>query len=229
MSPNARSLPIYRAAIFLAALLIGVGLSGPALGQSSQNPAGDAGSAPAQHASGSGQDSGGTGIISKPTDDDRLPFMNSDNSTDASQPSALGLLARTLGALLLVIGLLIGSVWGLKRIRRPALGGKAESPELAVLTTVGIGDRRSLVVVRFGESMLLLGSTPQSVTLLATDDVEVKPVRQGASAPTEAADGQQVPASYRGSLFADQLELASNWDAQREEYVKKEGLEKEWE
>src|ERR1700754_43680 len=45
-------------------------------------------------------------------DDDRLPFMLSpERSPESAPPSAVGMMARTIGALLLVIGLLIGGMW----------------------------------------------------------------------------------------------------------------------
>jgi len=112
----------------------------------------------------------------KPSDSDnhdRLPFMTSSEADgDADQPSSLGLLARTFGALLLVIGLLIASVWCLRRIKGGPFNPSGEGSHLSVLKTVAIGDRRSLIVVRFDDRTLLLGATPQSITLLASDEYE---------------------------------------------------------
>lgn len=116
-----------------------------------------------------------TGQI-KPTDsdsDDRLPFMTaSQDGADGDQPSSLGLLARTFGALLLVIGLLIASVWCLRRIKGGPFTSSNEDAHLSVLKSVAIGDRRSLIVVRFDDKTLLLGATPQSITVLASDEYE---------------------------------------------------------
>jgi flagellar biogenesis protein FliO len=64
-----------------------------------------------------------------------------------------------------------------------------------VLTTVAIGDRRSLTVVRFGERTLLLGSTAQSVTLLASDDDDL-PALPEALAPRSVADALRASQDY---------------------------------
>ena len=108
--------------------------------------------------------------------DDRLPFMTQSRSeAEAEAPSAGGLIMRTLGALLLIVGLIAAAAWGLRRFGGARFGAPAEdAPELAVLTTISLGDKRSLAAVRFGERLLLIGSTAQSVTLLATD--EARPV-----------------------------------------------------
>jgi flagellar biosynthetic protein FliO len=104
-------------------------------------------------------------------DDDRLPFMQNDRDRyEAEAPSTVGLLIRTFGALLLIIGLIVAVSWGMKRFG----GGQfsrlnEDSPPVKVLSTVSIGDRRSLIVVRFKDRTLLVGSTPQNLSLLAED------------------------------------------------------------
>lgn len=101
--------------------------------------------------------------------DERLPFMEPARyENGAEAPSATGLLARTFGALLLIVGLLAALAWGLRRFGGAHLGASNEdAPELTVLATISLGDRRSLSAVRFGDRLLLLGSTAQAITLLA--------------------------------------------------------------
>jgi flagellar biosynthetic protein FliO len=108
---------------------------------------------------------------------DHLPFMKADE-TAVEAPSTGGLLIRTLGALLLIVGLIIGGAWALKRFAGNRFNTKSdEGPALTVLSTVSLGDRRSLSVVRFGDRTLLLGSTQQSITLLSTESpTEIAPV-----------------------------------------------------
>lgn len=108
------------------------------------------------------------------SDTQRLSFMTDErDQTTAAAPSSLGLLARTIGALLLIVGLIVGVGWGLRRFGKGRFGIQqgADAPQLAVLSTTGLGDRRSLSVVRFGERILLIGSTAQAMTLLATEDL----------------------------------------------------------
>lgn len=108
-------------------------------------------------------------------DADRLSFMaepeHAPVKTEA--PSAFGLLLRTVGALCLIVGLVFGAGWGLKRFGGTRFAApRADVPALAVLSTVTLGDRRSLAVVRFGERTLLVGSTAQAITLLAEEEAE---------------------------------------------------------
>ena len=88
-------------------------------------------------------------------------------------PSAAGLLIRTLGALLLIVGLIVAAGWGIRRFGGARFGaGRKDAPALSVLTSVSLGNRRSLAIVRFGERNLLIGSTAQQLTLLAAEDIE---------------------------------------------------------
>src|SRR5262245_35803683 len=75
-----------------------------------------------------------------PDDYDRLPFMvQTHNETEAEAPSTAGLFARTLGALLLIVGLIAAAAWGLRRFGGAQFGAPAEeAPELAVLATVSL-------------------------------------------------------------------------------------------
>jgi flagellar biosynthetic protein FliO len=96
--------------------------------------------------------------------------MKGEEAQAAEAPSAVGLLFRTVGALLLIVGLILAAAWGMRRFSGGRFMNKdGDAPQLAVLSTVPLGDRRSLSVVRFGERTLLLGSTQQAITLLASD------------------------------------------------------------
>lgn len=105
-------------------------------------------------------------------EEERIPFMaHPPNEPEAEPPSATRLLMRTLGALLLIVGLIAAAAWGLRRFGGARFGAPTEdAPELSVLATISLGDKRSLAAVRFGERLLLIGSTAHTVTLLATDD-----------------------------------------------------------
>jgi len=86
------------------------------------------------------------------------------------------LLLRTSISLAVVIGLLAGFVWAL---RRGLLGGTRPGARagIAVETAVALGERRSLVIVAVEGRRLLLGLTPGSVTHLA-DLAPVGPVEK---------------------------------------------------
>ncbi len=100
-------------------------------------------------------------------DDDHLPFMRQEESREST--NGLWLMARTLGALALILGLLVVAMWTLKRVGNTAWGKAVEASPLTVITTVSLGEKRTLTVVRFNGRMLLVGATTQAITLLATD------------------------------------------------------------
>lgn len=108
-----------------------------------------------------------------PQEAERLPFtLDEAKGASVEAPSASGLLLRTLGALLLIVGLIVGAGWGLRRFGGARFGAaRKEAPELTVLSSVSLGNRRSLAIVRFGERNLLIGTTGEAVTLLATEEV----------------------------------------------------------
>ncbi len=105
-----------------------------------------------------------------------LPFKLNDRAELASEtPSAGGMLLRTFGVLLLILGFIAAAGWGLRYFGLINFGKQhSEAAGLKVLDTVALGERRTLTLVKFGERTLLIGSTPQGLTLLAeqTDDPE---------------------------------------------------------
>ena len=103
------------------------------------------------------------------TDDAPLPFMNSTNDT-TEQPSGLGLLLRTLGALLIILGLLVVGIFLLKKTKGFNNNVSSDSP-ITVISTTNIGDKQSLSVVKFGNKTLLVGSTAQNMKVLATENI----------------------------------------------------------
>ncbi|NNE97925.1 MAG: hypothetical protein HKN25_02765 [Pyrinomonadaceae bacterium] len=100
-----------------------------------------------------------------------LPFMKSESAEDEEAPTSGGLLLKTLGAMMLIIGLVFFGAWGLKRLGfgSNAAGDSSVAPELSILSSVSAGSGRTLSVVRFGTRSLLVGSTAQTFTLLADE------------------------------------------------------------
>jgi flagellar protein FliO/FliZ len=134
---------------------------------------------------------------------DRLPFMaDSEKESHEPAPSATGLLLRTLGALLLIVGLIVAAAWGMKRFGGARFGApKEDAPALAVLNSIALGERRSVAILRFGERTLLIGSTPQAVTLLAETVTEH-------SAPRMQSVADMLGQTSLSESFADELTSA---------------------
>jgi flagellar protein FliO/FliZ len=80
----------------------------------------------------------------------------------AAGPSLVPSLWRTLGALVVVLGLIGLSAWLLRRGVLAKRAGKG----LAVESALSLGERRSLVVVMVEGRRLLLGLAPNSVALV---------------------------------------------------------------
>lgn len=159
--------------------------------------------------------------------DERLPFMAADRErtgelSGAEQPSVAGLLLRTLGALLLIVGMIVFATWWLRRYGGARFGRAVkDAPVLEVLSTVPLGERRSLSVVRFGSSTLLIGSTAQGLTLLATEAqandepkeesrvparVSVADLLEREAAPDFAHELAQADAAYAGDELSRRKE-----------------------
>jgi flagellar biogenesis protein FliO len=106
------------------------------------------------------------------TEDEPLPFMRTEAQPEMQEPGSGGLMIRALGSMILIVGLIFFAAWGVRKFG--LLGVKPPNdetaPDLSVMTTVSLGGGRTISTVRFGERVLLVGSTAQSITLLAADD-----------------------------------------------------------
>ena len=104
-------------------------------------------------------------------EDDRLPFMQNEQSATSAEPSSGSLLLKTLGSMCLIIGLLFFGAWGVKKYG--LFGAKAtiteDAPNLRIMSSVTVAGGQTISVIRFGERVLLVGSTAQSITLLADE------------------------------------------------------------
>ncbi|MFW6342047.1 MAG: flagellar biosynthetic protein FliO [Halothiobacillaceae bacterium] len=105
---------------------------------------------------------------------------------DRIDPLSAGYLLRLVGSLLLVIGVMFVVVWLLKRS-----GGFDRSRgayPMQVLSSVSVGPRERVVLVRVGEHQALLGVAPGRVNNLGWLEPQVKPVQ------TDQADIERMTA-----------------------------------
>ncbi len=75
-------------------------------------------------------------------------------------------LAWSFLMLLLVIALIPGSLWLLKRVQQIRPGSQQAPRAMEVLAQLSLGPRERLVTVRVADRVLVLGVTAQSVTLV---------------------------------------------------------------
>jgi flagellar biogenesis protein FliO len=148
------------------------------------------------------------------SENDRLPFMKSEQAARAEEPGTGTLLFKTLGAMLLVVGLIFFGAWGLKKFGFGVLKPNAaaqDAPDLAILSTVSLGSGRTISTIQFGERVLLVGSTANAFTLLAD---ETAPER--ISADQALSSSSSSPRSVADLLdeendsFEDEFERAVN-------------------
>lgn len=137
-------------------------------------------------------------------ENERIPFMPSEEGAATETVSSTGLLLKTLGSMALIIGLIFAGAWVARKLGYGP--GKAVDPAssfaLSVVTSVSLGNGRNISAIKFGSRTLLVGSTPQTFTLLAE----------------EQSDGQiqcQPPRSVAEMLaddvsFEDHFEKASS-------------------
>lgn len=104
-----------------------------------------------------------------------LPFKLNDRTESLPPaPSLTSLLLRTFGALLFIVGLIAAVGWGLRYFGIVSFGkAQNETTGLKVTNTLPLGERRSLLTVKFGDRTLLIGATPQGLALLAEQPDEV--------------------------------------------------------
>ncbi len=140
------------------------------------------------------------------SENDALPFMRNQPAAETNSPETGSLLFKTLGAMLLIVGLLFFGAWGLKkagfdRFRQKELPGMID---LAVLSTVSMGSGRTISAVRFGERVLLVGSTAQNFTLLADESA-----KDSLSAQTSRSVADLL-GEEKNHLFGNEFEQARN-------------------
>jgi flagellar protein FliO/FliZ len=83
----------------------------------------------------------------------------------ASIPSMGAAVFRMIGSLTLVIALFFAAAWAFRNMHRLKARG-ANQRKLEVLEGRNLGARQALYVVAYEQQRLLIGSTPQGITLL---------------------------------------------------------------
>lgn len=104
-------------------------------------------------------------------ENERIPFMQAEESAKQADSSSGSLILRTFGAMLLIVGVIFFGAWAMKKlgfVKSPSVL-LSDAPELSVLNSVSIGNNQTISAIKFGEKVLLVGSTSQSFTLLAED------------------------------------------------------------
>jgi flagellar biogenesis protein FliO len=147
--------------------------------------------------------------------EDKIAFMQTDSVQPQSSEgiSTGGLIIKTLGAMLLIVGLLFFGAWGLKKTGFGGLKSAtpADAPELTIVSSVTVGNGRTISTVKFGNRTLLVGSTAQSFTLLADGPED------------DSFSHTAAPRSVADMLAAEEAEESFN-----KEFMNADALLAEW-
>lgn len=108
-------------------------------------------------------------------ENDRITFLQSDRPADTGDPSSGTLLLKTIGAMAVIIGLIFTGSWAVRKYGLPGMQRSisGSEPDLKVLSTVSLGSGRSISTIRFGDRVLVVGSTAQEFTLLAEQTLAI--------------------------------------------------------
>ena len=85
--------------------------------------------------------------------------------TPAAAPSAVGSLLQTVVALAVVLGLLVGLAWLLKRFGPKHITG---GTKVKLVGALSVGARERILVVEVGEQWIVVGASPGRMNALAT-------------------------------------------------------------
>ena len=116
-------------------------------------------------------------------------------------PGAAGGLLRVMLALIVVLAAVLVVAWLGRRMR--AFGGARGAEQLQLLAQLPLGARERAVLLRVGDSRLLLGVSPGSVRTLhvlpAAAAADAAPLASGDDAPAVAAT--DAPPSFKSLLL----------------------------
>jgi len=83
---------------------------------------------------------------------------------------------KPIGATFLICAMAIGFIKVYRKYGRK--GANADAPLAAILASLPLGDKRSLAVVKVGNEVLVLGNTPNSITLLTQYKAEPEAIAE---------------------------------------------------
>ncbi len=98
---------------------------------------------------------------------------------------------------MLVIGLLLALLWGLKKLQLGATLVRRSGARVQVLETVALGTRQKIALVRVDDRELLIGVTAQTICALG----DAVPTRSNDAADVNATPSAS-PAGFRAALEA---------------------------
>jgi flagellar biosynthetic protein FliO len=110
---------------------------------------------------------------------------------------------KAVGGLGLVLCLIVGGFFGLKKIAPQYFARHTSGKSLKVVETLSMGDRRSISLIQVADSHFLIGNTPQQINFLAMLPEPLSSNSDPAAAATTAPAAAREPfksgdTSFRG-------------------------------
>jgi flagellar biogenesis protein FliO len=108
----------------------------------------------------------GQGAATRPTNPESLPIPESSSSPTSGVDAGLGgSLFRLLIGLVVVVAVILGIWFVMKRLQRGRFPGSPLDSELVdVVATTALGPNRFLHLVRVGDELILIGATDHAIT-----------------------------------------------------------------
>ncbi len=153
---------------------------------------------------------------------DVLPRLVSDAQAppeaipETESASKFGDIMRTVGALLLVIGLILALAWGVRKLARSqggigaklSAGGRSPSGLLEVLGRYPVGGKLSLVVLRFDRRVLLIAQGNASGSAMTTL-CELSDPSDVASVLSRVSESDSVNSAFREAIAHAERDVAT--------------------
>jgi flagellar biosynthetic protein FliO len=136
------------------------------------------------------------------TDNGNATQAEQQPSIDAAQeienPGVVGAMVKMISALALVIALVYGALYMLRRLMGRRLKGSGGNGSLEVLETTYVGQHKAISLVRVGQRSVLVGVTESQITTLTELDVEETEEILGTA--TQPAKAQRFSGALSGAV-----------------------------
>jgi flagellar biosynthetic protein FliO len=137
-----------------------------------------------------------------------LPFMA--QSVETAQRDERGMFGggmKAVGSLLLVLSIIFAIAFLLRRYLPCYFGITGKIRLVQIVETVSLGDKKSLTLVRVGSDRLLLGCTPNSISVLEkiqfpVGDVDQAPSQSGGELEFESGNQESDIPGFKRSLHS---------------------------
>ncbi len=122
-------------------------------------------------------------------------------TADEGEPSLMAALVKMISALAVVIAVVYGALYALRKLMGRKYGANGRNGSLEVLETTFVGQHKSISLVRVGERSVLVGVTDQQIsTLTELDADETVALTREVEQPAQNDNFSRVLSTATGKL-----------------------------